>query len=127
VTFRGSGIAGAFERAELGLAQDARHQQLAEWRALAVPNLAAAADLRRMMATHSLPTDTRARVRRSIEPLARFPLLGAPLEGRWHGYRFVLGPWRWMPIVYAHDPETNTVAIVTIQDGRTSDAATARE
>jgi plasmid stabilization system protein ParE len=88
---------------------------------------AAAADLGRMIVTHSLPTDTRARVRRAIEPLARFPQLGAPLEGRWHAYRFILGPWRWMLIVYAYDLETDTVAIATIQDGRTSAAATAAQ
>jgi len=86
---------------------------------------AATADLARMIATHSLPADTRARVRRSIEPLARFPLLGAPLEGRWLGYRFILGPWRWMLIVYAYDREADVVAIATVQDGRTSAAATA--
>lgn len=86
---------------------------------------AAAADLGHIVRTHSLPTDTRMRIRRAIEPLARFPLLGAPLEGRWHGYRFILGPWRWMLIVYAYDRDTDTIAIATIQDGRTSDAATA--
>jgi plasmid stabilization system protein ParE len=86
---------------------------------------AAAADLARMIATHSLPADTRARVRRSIEPLGRFPQFGAPLEGRWRSYRFILGPWRWMLIVYAYDPETDVVAIATIQDGRASAAATA--
>jgi plasmid stabilization system protein ParE len=84
----------------------------------------AAADLARIITTHSLPADTRARVRRSIEPLAHFPLLGAQLEGRWCDFRFVLGPWRWMLIVYAHDEESDVVAIVTIQDGRTSTAAT---
>jgi plasmid stabilization system protein ParE len=84
---------------------------------------AAADDLARMTATHSLPADTPARVRRSIEPLGQFPLLGAPLAGRWHGYRFILGPWRWMLIVYAYDPHTDIVAIVMIQDGRTSAAA----
>jgi hypothetical protein len=88
---------------------------------------AAIADLGRLIATHSLPTDTRVRVRRVIEPLARFPLLGAPLEGRWSGYRFILGPWRWMLIVYAYDTETDTVAVATIQDGRTFAAATASE
>ncbi len=87
----------------------------------------AAADLARMIATHSLPADTQARVRRSIEPLGQFPLLGAPLEGRWRDYRFVLGPWRWMLIVYAYDAETDVVAVATIQDGRTSTAATADE
>jgi hypothetical protein len=88
---------------------------------------AAAADLGRMITSHSLPTDTRVRVPRAIEPLAKFPLLGAPLEGRWRGYRFVLGPWRWLLIVYAYEHETDAVAIVTIQDARTSDAATAVE
>ena len=93
-------------------------------RVLVAPS--AAADLAQLIATHSLPADTRARVRRSIEPLARFPLLGAPLEGRWGDYRFVLGPWRWMLIVYAFDPDTDIVAIATIQDARSSAAATGR-
>jgi plasmid stabilization system protein ParE len=88
---------------------------------------AATDDLARMIATHSLPTDTRARVRRSIEPLGRFPLLGASLAGRWRDYRFILGPWRWMVIVYAYDAGTDLVAVLTIQDGRTSTAATAAQ
>ena len=86
---------------------------------------AAAADLERMIATHSLPADARAQVRRSIEPLAQFPLLGAPLEGRWRDYRFIIGAWRWMLIVYAYEPATDAVAIATVQDGRSSAAATA--
>ena len=84
----------------------------------------AAADFARLIATHSLPADTPSRVRRSIEPLARFPLLGAALEGRWRDFRFVLGPWRWMLIVYAYDDESDLIAVVTIQDGRESTAAT---
>ncbi len=83
----------------------------------------AEADLEEMIATHSLPADTRSRVRRAIEPLARFPLLGAPLVGRWDSYRFILGPWRWMLIVYAYDSGTDVVAIATIQDGRAANAA----
>lgn len=86
---------------------------------------AAAADLQRLIATHSLPADTKIRVRRSLQPLERFPLLGAPLEGRWRGYRFLLGPWRWMLIVYAYDDDTDVVAVVTIQDGGSSQTATA--
>jgi hypothetical protein len=85
----------------------------------------AASDLERLIVTHSLPADTPARVRRSIEPLANFPLLGASLEGRWHNYRFVLGPWRWMLIVYGYDSNTDVVAVVTIQDAHSSTAATA--
>ena len=84
----------------------------------------AATDLARLITTHSLPADAPSRVRRSIEPLAHFPLLGASLEGRWRDFRFVLGPWRWMLIVYAYDDDADLVAVVTIQDGRTSTAAT---
>ena len=82
----------------------------------------AVADLARLVKTHSLPADTPSRVRRSIEPLTQLPLLGASLEGRWRDFRFVLGPWRWILIVYGYDDQAN-LAIVTIQDGRTSTAA----
>lgn len=84
----------------------------------------ARADLARLITTHSLSADTSSRVRRSIESLVHFPLLGASLAGRWRDFRFILGPWRWMLIVYAYDDEADLVAIVTIQDGRTSTAAT---
>lgn len=77
-------------------------------------------DLDRLILTHSLPEDTRARVKRSLRHLERFPLLGAELEGRWSGLRFVLGPWRWMIFVYIHIPEEARVIIVTVQDGRSS-------
>jgi plasmid stabilization system protein ParE len=85
---------------------------------------AAAGDLQRLIVTHTLPPDTPLRVRRSIEPLASFPRLGASLEERWHVYRFVLGPWRWMLIVYANDSDADVVAVVTIQDACSSAAAT---
>jgi len=51
--------------------------------------------------------------------LARFPLLGAALEDRWSSFRFVLGPWRWMIVVYVH-LEADDHVVVTIQDGRSS-------
>ena len=82
----------------------------------------ARADLERLIRTLSLPSTTVARVRRSIEPLATFPELGGQLEGRWAPLRFVLGPWRWMIIVYHFDPATDRVSVVTIQDGRSAAA-----
>lgn len=87
--------------------------------------LAAAAveDLERLIRSHSLPGDTRERIKRSIAPLARLPLLGAELAGRWTGFRFLLGPWRWMILVYVHLEDDDRVAIVTIQDGRSSSFA----
>jgi plasmid stabilization system protein ParE len=79
-----------------------------------------------LIETLSLPVTTRERVRRSLAPLAAFPLLGAPLNGRWAGFRFILGPWRWMLIVYRYDEEIDQVGIVTIQDARSARAATSR-
>lgn len=79
---------------------------------------AAVEDLDDLIRTHSLPPDTRARVARSLQPLARFPQLGPELAGRWSGFRFVLGPWRWMLLVYVHLEDEDRVVVVTIQDGR---------
>jgi hypothetical protein len=83
---------------------------------------AAVEDLDEMIRTHSLPNDTRARVARSLRPLERFPLLGRALAGRWDGFRFLLGPWRWMLLLYAYDEIEERVVVVTIQDGRSSAA-----
>ena len=84
---------------------------------------AARADLDGLIASHSLPPDTRERVRSSLRHLERFPLLGPPLEGRWEGFRFLLGPWRWLILVYIYLEDEDRVIVVTIQDGR---AAVAR-
>ena len=85
---------------------------------------AAVEDLERLILTHSLPADTVARVKRSLRPLEPFPLIGAPLEGRWTGFRFVLGPWRWLIAVYVFDQEADQVSVVTIQDARSSRSPT---
>ena len=88
--------------------------------------LGAVEDLDRLIRVLSLPQNTRERVRRALlRPLARFPRLGAELQGRWAGYRFLLGPWRWMLIVYTYDEDEDRVVIVTIQDARGGDAPTA--
>ena len=82
-------------------------------------------DLETLIRSHSLPADTVERLRRSLEGLATFPRIGATLDGRWARYRFVLGPWRWMLVVYLYDETLDRVAIATIQDARSSRAATA--
>ena len=82
-------------------------------------------NLETLIESHSLPGSTRERVRLSLEPLRHFPLFGAQLEGRWAGFRFVLGPWRWMLVVYRYDESKDQVAIVTIRDGRSAQAPTA--
>lgn len=85
---------------------------------------AAVEDLDRLVAVLSLPPDTRDRVRRSLAPLVEFPRLGPELTGRWTGMRFLLGPWRWMLLVYEHDHDADRVTVLTIQDARSSAAAT---
>ena len=85
---------------------------------------AAAEDLVRLVLTHRLPPDTNERVKRSLRSLGRFPRLGTRLErGGWEGFRFVLGPWRWMVVMYEYDEGTDVVVVATIQDGRSSTAA----
>ena len=86
--------------------------------------LAAVEDLDALIRTHSLPADTRARVAKSLRALGEFPLLGPALAGRWEGFRFVLGPWRWMLLVYVVIEPEDRVVIVTVQDARASTAAT---
>lgn len=73
-------------------------------------------DLEELQRQRTLPSDTWARVRAAIEPLERFPELGVALTGRWSSYRLLLGPWRWMLVVYR--VEIDGVTIMTIQDAR---------
>ena len=73
-----------------------------------------------LIETLSLPPSTVVRLQASLQPLRRFPRLGAPLEGRWATYRFVLGPWRWMIVVYRYDEAADRVAVVTIRDARSA-------
>jgi hypothetical protein len=92
-------------------------------RVVVTPEALAALD--RLILTHSLPADTKERFGRSLGPLEAFPRLGGELEGGgYDGLRFVLGPWRWMVIVYEHDEAGDTVGVLTVQDARSSTAAT---
>ena len=77
-------------------------------------------NLAALIESHSLPSATTERVRRALAPLGQFPLLGAALEGRWSGFRFILGPWRWMIVVYSYDEAADQVAVVTIRDARSA-------
>lgn len=85
----------------------------------------AASQLDALIDTHHLPADTRARVARLLRPLARFPEMGAALEpgAPSPGLRFLLGPWRWMLIVYVILGDR--VVVVAIEDGRSSNTVTA--
>jgi len=82
-------------------------------------------DLARLIATHQLPGDTRARVRGVLGRLERFPESGTPLTERWEGLRFMVGPWRWMLVVYSYEPEKDLVAVARFMDARSSTSPTA--
>lgn len=77
-----------------------------------------------LIASNELPEDTRDRVRDLLEPLAEFPEMGTELGDRWEGFRYLLGPWPWMLLIYAIDEEMDLVAVTTIQDARRASAAT---
>jgi hypothetical protein len=85
---------------------------------------AGVADLDSLIRTHSLPPDTRDRVARSLLPLERFPRMGMALEGRWEGFRVLLGPWRWLLFVHVYVEAEERVVVVTIQDARSASAVT---
>jgi hypothetical protein len=83
----------------------------------------AVADLEGLIRTHSLPRTTKQRFKEAVRPLGRIPQLGPQLGDRWSGFRFVLGPWRWMLMVYVYLEDQDRVVIVTVQDARSSRAA----
>ena len=85
---------------------------------------AAVEDIERLIVMLSLPPDTRDRVARSLRALKRFPRLGVALAGRWDGLRCLVGPWRWMLLVYEYREEDDRVVVVTVQDARSSAAIT---
>lgn len=78
----------------------------------------AIADLDLLIRIHSLPTDTRDRVRGRLRDLERFPRLGVSLGGRWSGLRAILGPWRWLVVVYTILDDPDRVVVVTMHDAR---------
>lgn len=86
----------------------------------------AKAELDSIIASHSLPPDSRMRVKNSLAALAEFPQLGAALGGKFQGCRFVLGPWRWMVFVYRWNEPGDSVEILAVQDARMAGSATAQ-
>jgi plasmid stabilization system protein ParE len=87
---------------------------------------AAASDLHDLIRSQHLPAHTVERVQRSLRPLEDFPELGANLGGTLAPRRFLLGPWRWMIVVYRFYPDRDLVAILAIVDGRTSTSPVGR-
>lgn len=89
-----------------------------------VVTAAAQADVERLIRTHSLPDDTGTRLLRSLRPLARFPRFGPELGGRFAGRRFILGPWRWMVVIYRWEESRDLVAVLAVVDARSGTSPT---
>jgi plasmid stabilization system protein ParE len=83
-------------------------------------------ELRDLIETRSLPSDTRDRVLRSLLTLEEFPRAGKQLAGVWRDCRALVGPWGWLIVVYLHIEAEDRVVVVAFHDARTSDAAIAR-
>jgi len=78
----------------------------------------ARADLDGLIATRNLPADTAGRVWRSLLTLEQFPLAGKALDGFWFGHRLVIGPWRWLLVVYRYVEDDDRVVVIAFRDGR---------
>jgi hypothetical protein len=83
-------------------------------------------ELRELVKTRQLPTDTRERVSRTLLTLEEFPRAGKQLSGVWRDCRAVSGPWGWLIVVYMYIEAEDRVVVIAFHDARTSDAAIAR-
>ena len=52
--------------------------------------------------------------------------MGPELSGRWEGLRFLLGPWRWLLLMYVVIESEDRVVVVTIQDASSSASVTSQ-
>jgi plasmid stabilization system protein ParE len=83
-------------------------------------------DLDRLIVTHSLPSDTKQRLQRSLRPLERFPRMGAEVGERRPSYRFLIGPWPWLLVLYGYIESEDRVVVISIEDGRSASATAVR-
>jgi len=85
--------------------------------------------LDQLILSHSLPTDTRRRVKSSLRPLERFARIGPEITRLADGkeLRFVIGPWPWLVIVYLYDEAVDQVIVVSPEDGRSATSTIARQ
>jgi hypothetical protein len=82
--------------------------------------------LRELIETRRLPSETRSRVSQSLLTLEDFPRAGKQLSGVWRDCRALIGPWGWLIVVYMCVEAEDRVVVVAFHDARTSDAAIAR-
>jgi plasmid stabilization system protein ParE len=75
-------------------------------------------DLDFLIRTRELPLPAYARVARSLAPLAFAPYAGQALTGRHDGLRRIVGPWRWMALLYEVIEHDDLVLVVAVLDAR---------
>jgi plasmid stabilization system protein ParE len=80
-------------------------------------------DVEAAISTLELPEDTWARIAGSLRVLETFPLAGPQLEGRWAPTRSILGPWRWMILLYRFDEASDRVFVIAMHDARSASSA----
>lgn len=80
-------------------------------------------NLEELIEVLDLPDDTRPRVRDCLRTLIVAPESGRGLLPPFAPARWVIGPWRWMILVYLYDDATDVATVIAIQDGRSRDAA----
>ena len=50
--------------------------------------------------------------------------MGRELTGRWKGCRFLLGPWRWLLLVYVYLEDEQRVVVIAAGDARSAGSPT---
>jgi hypothetical protein len=85
--------------------------------------------LDQLVLSHSLPIDTRERVKNSLRPLERFPRFGPELAVLSDGIelRFLIGPWPWLVLVYLYDESAQRIVVVSPEDGRAATSTITRQ
>lgn len=77
-------------------------------------------DVAAALETLELPADSWARIAHSLRRLETFPRSGPRLEGQLAPNRYLLGPWRWMILVYRYDEASEVVFLLAMIDARSS-------
>jgi hypothetical protein len=77
-------------------------------------------DVDAAIGTLELPADSWSRIAHALRVVETFPRSGPKLEGQLAGNRYVLGPWRWMVLVYHYDEASDLVFLLAMIDARSS-------
>jgi plasmid stabilization system protein ParE len=80
-------------------------------------------DIEAAISALELPADSWGRIAVSLRVLETFPLAGPQLEGRWAPLRSIVGPWRWMILLYRFEQSSDQVFVIAMHDARSAGSA----